>query len=54
MVRGLGAASGVASGRVRILSSPSQGSQFETGEVLVAAMTDPDWAPSHAPGGGCL
>lgn len=45
VARGLGAAAGVAHGRVRILNSPSEGAQFVTGEVLVAAMTDPDWAP---------
>ncbi len=45
LVRGLGATSGAASGRVRVMTSPDEGVQFQTGEVLVAAMTDPDWAP---------
>jgi phosphohistidine swiveling domain-containing protein len=34
---------GVASGRVRILQSPSE--QFEKGEVLVAVVTSPAWTP---------
>jgi pyruvate, water dikinase len=45
IARGLGASSGVASGRVRVLDSPAEGGQFVDGEVLVAPMTDPDWAP---------
>ncbi len=45
IARGLGASSGVASGRVRVLVSPAEENQFVDGEVLVAPMTDPDWAP---------
>ena len=46
LVSGLGAAPGVATGRVRVLSSPDQGSRLEPGEVLVAPMTNPDWVPA--------
>ncbi|MDN4640065.1 phosphoenolpyruvate synthase [Agreia sp. PsM10] len=35
----------IGSGRVRILASPDQMSDFQAGEVLVADMTDPDWEP---------
>lgn len=43
LVRGLGASSGEATGRVRVLSTASQGSQLADGEILVAPMTAPDW-----------
>ena len=45
LLTGLAATTGVASGRVRILESPSQSGQFLDGEVLVAHMTNPDWTP---------
>ncbi len=35
----------IGAGRVRILTSVSQMASFETGDVLVADMTDPDWEP---------
>ena len=46
LVEGQGASPGVASGRVRVLNSPSEGSQLVSGEVLVAPMTNPDWLPT--------
>jgi pyruvate,water dikinase len=46
LVRGLAAAPGVASGRVRILMSPEHWRQVQPGEVLVAPMTSPEWAPA--------
>ncbi len=46
LVRGLSASTGRASGRVRVLLSPREGSQLQTGEVLVAPMTSPDWVPA--------
>ncbi len=45
VLAGLGAAPGVAVGRVRVLRSPSEGDRLEAGEVLVAPMTAPDWVP---------
>jgi pyruvate, water dikinase len=45
LVAGLGAAPGLASGAVRILSSPDQGDRFRDGEVLVTAMMSADWMP---------
>jgi pyruvate, water dikinase len=45
LVRGLGAGPGVASGRVRILGTASDGARLRTGEILVAKMTSPDWVP---------
>lgn len=46
LVRGLGAAPGVASGTVRVLTSPEHGDQLQPGEILVAPMTNPDWLPA--------
>ena len=46
LVRGLAASTGRASGRVRVLLSPEDGAQLQTGEVLVAPMTSPDWVPA--------
>jgi pyruvate,water dikinase len=46
LVRGLAAAPGTATGRVRILMSPEHWRCVEPGEVLVATMTNPEWAPA--------
>lgn len=45
LVSGLGAAPGVASGAVHVLSGPAEGATFVDGEVLVATATSPDWVP---------
>jgi pyruvate, water dikinase len=45
LVRGLGAAPGLASGLVRLMEDPHDTAAFVTGEVLVAHMTTPDWVP---------
>lgn len=46
LVTGLGACAGTATGIVRVLGSPSESSALLPGEVLVAAMTNPDWMPA--------
>jgi pyruvate,water dikinase len=46
LVRGLGAAPGIASGAVRVLATPEMGARLLDGEVLVAPMTNPDWLPT--------
>lgn len=46
LVRGLPAAPGTASGKVRILRSPARGADLVDGEILVAPMTNPDWLPT--------
>ena len=46
LLQGLAASSGVGSGAVRVLRSPSEGSRLQAGEVLVAPMTNPDWVPT--------
>ena len=45
VIRGLGASPGRGSGEVRVLVSPDKDNGFESGDVLVAAMTTPDWVP---------
>ncbi|MFE3103450.1 phosphoenolpyruvate synthase [Nocardia tengchongensis] len=46
LVRGLAAAPGRATGPVRVLRSPAEGSALGAGEILVAPMTNPDWLPT--------
>jgi pyruvate,water dikinase len=45
-LRGLAAAPGVATGPVRILMSPEHWRHVEPGDVLVAPMANPEWAPA--------
>jgi pyruvate,water dikinase len=45
LIRGLAASPGVGTGAVRVLRSPADGYRFQSGEVLVAEMTSPDWVP---------
>lgn len=45
LVQGLGASPGIASGAVRILTSPADAGQLLAGEILVTHMTSPDWVP---------
>ncbi|KWX56547.1 phosphoenolpyruvate synthase [Mycobacterium sp. NAZ190054] len=46
LARGLAAAPGIASGRVRVLQTPDEGHHLQQGEILVAQMTNPDWLPT--------
>ena len=46
LLRGLAAAPGRVSGRVRILQGPAEGAALQAGEILVAPMTNPDWVPT--------
>ncbi|SFE87091.1 phosphoenolpyruvate synthase [Blastococcus tunisiensis] len=46
LLRGLAASPGRATGRVRVLHSPSEGVRMVDGEVLVAPLTNPDWMPA--------
>ena len=45
LLHGLGAGPGMATGVVRVLVSPADASKLQPGEILVAAMTSPDWVP---------
>lgn len=42
---GIAIGQAAAAGKVRKLTSPSQGDRFQDGEILVTEMTDPDWGP---------
>ena len=44
-VSGFPGAAGVVEGRVRVLASPEEGDLFETGEILVTAVTNVGWTP---------
>ncbi len=46
LARGLAAAPGIASGKVRVLQTPAEGQRLREGEILVAQMTNPDWLPT--------
>ena len=43
---GPGGFGGPGSGVVRVLQTPDEGHRFQSGEVLVAPMTSPDWVPT--------
>jgi pyruvate,water dikinase len=45
IARGKSVGAKVGAGRVRVIHSPDQIATFQPGEVLAAAMTDPDWEP---------
>jgi pyruvate,water dikinase len=45
LVRGKSVGTKVGTGRARVVHSAAELSEFQAGEVLVAAMTDPDWEP---------
>ncbi len=45
LVRGKSVGTRIASGPVRVVHSHAELASFRDGEVLVAAMTDPDWEP---------
>ena len=45
LVKGLGAAPGMASGEVRVIGSREDAAELVDGEVLVTHMTAPDWVP---------
>jgi len=45
LLHGLGVGPGSVSGRVRVLASPEDAGVLQAGEILVAAMTSPDWVP---------
>ncbi len=46
LARGLAAAPGKVSGKVRVLATPDAGDRLLEGEILVAQMTNPDWLPT--------
>ncbi|SDL91919.1 pyruvate, water dikinase [Catalinimonas alkaloidigena] len=45
LCQGIGLGNRIASGRARILHSPSEAHKLQEGEILVTPMTNPDWDP---------
>lgn len=45
LISGLAIGQAVATGRTQVITSPADRDRFETGNVLVTPMTDPDWVP---------
>lgn len=45
MIKGLPGSAGTAQGRVRVLNSPDEGAQLQSGEILVAVTTNVGWTP---------
>ncbi len=45
LITGAAVGSKIGQGKARFLKDPSQLSEFQKGEVLLAEMTDPDWEP---------
>jgi pyruvate,water dikinase len=46
LLKGIGASSGIAKGKVKIISDPSQCSNIKEGDILVTEMTDPRFLPA--------
>lgn len=45
IARGIAVGSKIAAGRVRVLHSVEQASEFQEGDILVTELTNPDWEP---------
>lgn len=45
VVSGYAIGSGITSGKVRILQSPTESAKLQSGEILVTEITNPDWDP---------
>lgn len=45
LISGLAIGQAVATGKTQVITSPADQDQFETGNILVTPMTDPDWVP---------
>lgn len=54
MLRGLGAAPGKGRGRARVLHSPQDLHEVQTGEVLVCEGTSPSWTPAFTRIAACV
>ncbi len=49
VIQGMGGSAGVASGRARVILDPTNPSELEPGDILVAPITDPSWTPLFVP-----
>ena len=53
-VKGVGASTGQAKGRVCIVRSPEEFYKLEKGDILVCTYTDPEWTPLFALAAGVV
>lgn len=53
-LEGIGCSHGVVTGRARVVLDPSECSEFNEGEILVAPITDPGWSPLFVTAGGLV
>ncbi|MBU7016052.1 MAG: hypothetical protein HXS44_00980 [Theionarchaea archaeon] len=53
-LEGIGCSHGVITGRARVVLDPSECSEFNEGEILVAPITDPGWSPLFVTAGGLV
>ena len=54
IVQGMGGSAGVAIGKARVITDPSDPKGLEPGDILVAPITDPAWTPLFVPAGGVV
>ena len=54
IVQGIGGSAGVAIGKARVITDPSDPKGLEPGDILVAPITDPAWTPLFVPAGGVV
>ncbi len=54
LLKGLGAAPGIAAGKVRLVLRVEENTQLQPGEVLVSTMTTPDMVPAMARAGAII
>ena len=53
-IKGVGASTGQAQGRVCLVHSPAEFYKLEKGDILVCPYTDPEWTPLFALAGGVV
>ena len=54
VLHGAAGSPGVATGRARVILNPTDSRGLETGEILVAPVTDPAWTPLFVPAAGVV
>ncbi|MEC8986160.1 MAG: PEP-utilizing enzyme [Actinomycetota bacterium] len=54
VVQGMGGSAGVAIGKARVITDPSDPKGLEPGDILVAPITDPAWTPLFVPAAGVV
>ncbi len=54
IAQGLGASTGIVTGRVRVLASPNELDQLEAGEVLVVQHSSPAWSTGMLQAGAII